>query len=179
VAKARGGAVPLYPDDDLAELAQGDWEGLTQAEVRERYRTELAAWRADPVHHHAPGGEPLLVAAERAARALGSILSVLPPRIAPTPEQPGAPGPAEPVLGYERKPDGSAVQPASWAIAVAHDGIHRLMMMRLLGVPIGRYWAFPFGLCAVTVVEISGQVVRLRAHNLAEHLATIEVPRAR
>ena len=30
-----------------------------------------------------------------------------------------------------------------------------------------------------TVVEISGQVVRLRAHNLAEHLATIEVPRAR
>jgi broad specificity phosphatase PhoE len=56
---------------------------------------------------------------------------------------------------------------------VAHDGILRLMLMRLLGVSADRYWAFPFGLCCVTVVELRGGIARLRAHNLAEHLGPV------
>jgi broad specificity phosphatase PhoE len=166
VARAQGPDVPVEVDPGLAELAQGDWEGLFQTEVRERYPDELAAWRRDPVHHQAPGGEPLLAADERAAAALGRILSALPVRSRPAPESVGAPGPAEPVLGYGRRQAGAAGQPVDWAIVVAHDGILRLLMMRLLGIPPDRYWAFPFGLCSVTVIELRDGMARLRAHNL-------------
>jgi broad specificity phosphatase PhoE len=55
-------------------------------------------------------------------------------------------------------------------MVVAHDGILRLIMMRLLGVGPERYWAFPFGLCCVTVIELRGGIARLRAHNLGAGL---------
>ena len=53
-------------DKDLRERHGGDWEGLTTAEIIERYPDEHAAW--DP-----PGGEPLAVVADRAAGALRRI----------------------------------------------------------------------------------------------------------
>jgi broad specificity phosphatase PhoE len=159
IAAARDGGVPLVPDERLVELAQGEWEGLTHAQVTARFGEELAAWRVDPVHHHAPGGEPLLDAARRAHHALRPILEALAEGGA---QREGS----DPVLGY-----GSAARPARWAIVVAHDGILRLLLMTLLDVPLERYWAFPFELCAVTVLELRGPENRLRAHNLAEHLA--------
>ena len=53
---------------------------------------------------------------------------------------------------------------------VAHDGVLRLALMHLLGLPIEHYWALPFGLCSVTVVELRSGRARLRAHNLGDHL---------
>jgi probable phosphoglycerate mutase len=166
VAAASDRPTPVEPVPDLIELGQGDWEGLTQTEVRERYPDELAAWRNDPVHHHAPGGEPLTRADLRAGAALERILAALPVRTKPAPESVAAPGPAEPVLGYDRRAAGAAGQPPDWAIVVAHDGILRLLMMRLLGIPADRYWTFPFGLCCVTVIELRDGIARMRAHNL-------------
>ena len=51
-----------------------------------------------------------------------------------------------------------------------HDGILRLLLMTVLGIPIEHYWSFPFALCGVSVVELGGAHPRLRAHNLAEHM---------
>jgi broad specificity phosphatase PhoE len=42
--------------------------------------------------------------------------------------------------------------------------------MDLLGVPLERFWAFPFGLCSITIVELRNGIARLRAHNLSDHL---------
>ncbi len=57
-----------------------------------------------------------------------------------------------------------------WSIVVAHDGILRLVLMHLLRLPIEHYWALPFGLCSITVVELRSGRARLRAHNLDDHL---------
>jgi phosphoserine phosphatase len=164
IAAARKGDVPLHPEERLVELAQGDWEGLTHAEVTARFGDELGAWRADPVRHHAPGGEPVPEAAARAREALVGIVDAL---AAGADTRRGS----DPVLGY-----GSAARPGRWAVVVAHDGILRLALLALLDVPIERYWALPFELCAVTVVELRESGNRLRAHNLAEHLASLGGP---
>jgi broad specificity phosphatase PhoE len=60
-----------------------------------------------------------------------------------------------------------------WAITVAHDGILRLVTLQLLELPLGRYWAFPFAPCGITVVEIRDGRARLRVHNLETHLEAL------
>jgi broad specificity phosphatase PhoE len=58
-------------------------------------------------------------------------------------------------------------------LLVAHDGIFRLALLCLLGLPLDRFWTFPFVLCGVTVLELRDGRVSLIAHNLAEHLAPL------
>jgi broad specificity phosphatase PhoE len=53
---------------------------------------------------------------------------------------------------------------------VAHDGVLRLALLALLGLPLGAFWRVPFVLCGITIVTIDGGATALRAHNLAEHL---------
>jgi probable phosphoglycerate mutase len=157
------------PLDDLIELAQGSWEGLTHDEVMERFGTELAAWRRQPVGNHAPGGEPLTDAAVRAGSAADTLLEAL-RAASPLEGQADATGPgSSPLLGYG---PGGAAHP--WLVAVAHDGLLRLLLFSLLELPPDRFWALPFGLCSITVVEVRGGHARLRAHNLADHLAHLE-----
>jgi probable phosphoglycerate mutase len=74
VHQAREADAPLRPLDTLIELGQGEWEGLTHDEVRSRWPQELAAWRDDPLHNHAPGGESLSEALVRARAARRTIL---------------------------------------------------------------------------------------------------------
>ena len=61
----------------------------------------------------------------------------------------------------------------SWAIVVAHDGVLRLMMLDLLGIGLEHFWSFPLALASVSVFDLSGGVVQLRAHNLDEHIAAL------
>jgi phosphoserine phosphatase len=164
---ARGNAVAMHPDTRLMELAQGAWEGLTATEVNATYGAELAAWREDPLHHWAPGGESIAAGAVRVRAAMGDVLDAL--RDADMLRD----GPGDQVLGY-----GVPSMTLPWAIVTAHDGILRLALLELLGVPLERYWAFPYALCAVTIIEISSGRARLRAHNLDEHLAVLAVPAA-
>ena len=169
IHEAREADAALRSLDALTELSQGEWEGLTHDEVRERYPEELAAWRSDPLHNHAPGGESLPEALVRVGQAQATILG--PVRDAAAADSVAGRSPAEPVLGYERSV-GPGRRP-SWAIAVAHDGILRLLMLSLLGVPIERFWAFPLALASVTVLDLSAGVAQLRAHNLDEHIVAL------
>jgi broad specificity phosphatase PhoE len=61
---ARLTGLPVSLDKDLRERTGGDWEGLTDAEIRERYPAERATWTP-------PNGEPTHVVADRVAGALG------------------------------------------------------------------------------------------------------------
>jgi glucosyl-3-phosphoglycerate phosphatase len=57
-------------DKDLRERFGGDWEGLSDEEIRERYPAERATWNP-------PNGEPTPVVADRVAGALTRIADTL------------------------------------------------------------------------------------------------------
>jgi broad specificity phosphatase PhoE len=128
----------------------------------------LAAWRDEPFKNHAPGGESLMEALDRARSATGTIRQG--DDVQEDDDQASSVSPAEPVLGYERT---LRVDRTPWSVVVAHDGILRLLMLDLMGVPIERFWSFPFALASITVLDLSSDVVRLRAHNLDEHIAAL------
>jgi probable phosphoglycerate mutase len=66
--------VPVVTDDGFRETDFGAWEGLTFAEVRERWPSEMAAWLADPAVAP-PGGESLTGVSERVTAALHRLLA--------------------------------------------------------------------------------------------------------
>ena len=148
IHEARGADAPLRPLDGLKELGQGEWEGRTHDEVRERWPDELAAWQDDPLNHHAPGGESLREGMVRVRSALATI------------------------LGHDA-PAGADGASTPWAIVVAHDGILRLLMLDVLDIGIEHFWSFPLTLASVTVFDLSGDVAQLRAHNLDAHIAAL------
>ena len=166
----------LQAADDLIELGQGQWEGLLHAEVSARWADELAAWRRTPTRAQAPDGEPLLDAAGRVRAALGQLTRALAGASASPVASSDQGGDVaslvpSPVPGYPTAARHS--QPEPWAILVAHDGIFRLAVMTLLGLPYERFWSMPFSLCAISVVGLNEGVATLRAHNLADHLAPL------
>jgi broad specificity phosphatase PhoE len=189
IHEAREADAPLRPLETLVELSQGEWEGLSLDEVRSHYPRQLAGWLDDPIRTHAPGGESLPVAFERAQRAVRTILAD--PHPSPTTtgsartsttrggaprSSAGAPRfvssrPSEPVLGYAHAYD-SGHRPA-WSVVVAHDGILRCLLLESMALGLEHFWAFPFTLAAISTVEYSGGRARLRAHNLDAHLASV------
>ena len=66
--------LPVLTDEGFRETDFGAWEGLTFAEVRERWPSELAAWLADP-SVAPPGGESFAQVSERVTAALRRVLA--------------------------------------------------------------------------------------------------------
>lgn len=67
---ARLAGLQVTPDKDLRERFGGDWEGLTDGEIRERYPAERSTWNP-------PNGETTSVVAERVYGALSRIAASL------------------------------------------------------------------------------------------------------
>ena len=65
---------PIVTDDGFRETDFGAWEGLTFAEVRERWPAEVSAWLADPAVPP-PDGESFAEVSERVAGALQRVLA--------------------------------------------------------------------------------------------------------
>ena len=61
--------------DDLREISHGHWEGLTRAEVEERFPDEYAAWEEDPFTFAPDGGESGVAVLARALPALRQIVT--------------------------------------------------------------------------------------------------------
>ena len=72
VAAATG--APVEADEGFRETDFGAWDGLTFAEVRERWPAELAAWLADPAVAP-PGGESFVDVSNRVDGALRRVLA--------------------------------------------------------------------------------------------------------
>jgi len=64
---------PVVTDEGFRETDFGDWDGLTFAEVRQRWPAELAAWLADPAIPP-PGGESFADVSTRVTGALRRML---------------------------------------------------------------------------------------------------------
>lgn len=67
-------ALDVETDDDLAELAFGEWDGLTFGEARKRDAAFFDSWLADPTVAP-PGGEPLSSLAERVGRVRERVVT--------------------------------------------------------------------------------------------------------
>ena len=73
-AVARATGAPLEVSDDLAETDFGKWEGMTFAEIQERWPDELTAWLAS-VDVAPPGGESFAAVTRRVVAALDRLLA--------------------------------------------------------------------------------------------------------
>jgi len=65
-------------DPALRELAMGDWEGATYAEIAARDPAALARWQDDPVASAPPSGETVAALRERLCAALDQWQTHLP-----------------------------------------------------------------------------------------------------
>ena len=64
--------LPVVTEDGFRETDFGAWEGLTFAEVRERWPSEMTAWLAGP-EVAPPGGESFAEVSERVTAALHRV----------------------------------------------------------------------------------------------------------
>ena len=66
-ARAVGAALglPVRCDERLAEISYGEWEGLTQADIKQRWPALLRQWKRTPAEVRFPGGESLIEARDR------------------------------------------------------------------------------------------------------------------
>ncbi|MEO8208898.1 MAG: histidine phosphatase family protein [Chloroflexota bacterium] len=160
--------VPLVADPGLLEIGQGEWEGRLSSEIEDRWGDVLAGWRRDPLATWAPGGESLTTVDQRVRASLSSVLRDL-ARHAPGTDKPGSQ-----VLGY-----GAGAGDEPWVLLVGHDGVFKVVLLALLGLPLTRFWTFPFALCGISIIEIRAGRARLRAHNLTDHLGPFESERVR
>jgi broad specificity phosphatase PhoE/ribonuclease HI len=74
---AETGGVPVTVVDDLIEVDFGEWEGLTFAEVQERWPAEMTAW-LDSTSVAPPGGESFQAVAKRVRGVLATVVTSYP-----------------------------------------------------------------------------------------------------
>lgn len=74
---AAAGVEPVV-DGRLRELDFGEAEGMTKGELAEEHPDALAAFRADPVADHLPGGEDPVACAQRFTACLDDVVAAHP-----------------------------------------------------------------------------------------------------
>ena len=159
---AFGGAIQLRPDPRFVEIGQGSWEGRLASEIAERDGDLLARWRRTPTLAWAPGGERLSEVRDRLVPGLSELLAEL--------AAAGRPGSidAPQVRGY-----GHDAPDQPWTILVGHDGVFKVLLLTLFGLPLDRFWMWSSDLCGITVLEMRAGRPTIRAMNLTEHLAAL------
>jgi broad specificity phosphatase PhoE len=154
----------VRPDAGILEIGQGEWEGVHQDEIARRWPEILSGWRRRPWDTWAPGGESPATVQARVRPALRAILERL------GRDYPRGSVDRPQVHGYAGV-GAHADQP--WSILVGHDGVFKVTMLTLFGLPLEHFWMFTMALTGITVVEIRGGRPVLRAANLTEHLAPL------
>lgn len=129
----------LRLDDGLKEIAHGDWEGLLAAEIHGRDPARLRAWRESPETVQMPGAGG------------ESIVEVL-DRAWPA---------------FARACNGLGDDDT--LLLVAHDAVNRVILCRILGLPLPRLWAFRQAPTTINLLEGASantlEVVRLNDCN--------------
>jgi probable phosphoglycerate mutase len=125
----------LTSDPGFLEIGHGDWEGKLAAEIAAVDGARFAAWRSAPDTVQMPG-------------AGGESLQQVLDRAWPA---------------FERACAGIGADKT--LLVVAHDAVNRVLLDRVLGVPLSRLWAFRQAPTTVNLLEgrdaASLEVVRL------------------
>jgi broad specificity phosphatase PhoE len=112
LALGQARAGQLQLDAGLQEIGHGEWEGLLASEIRERDPERLQAWREAPDTVLMPG-------------AGGESLQMVLDRAWPA---------------FARACDGLGA--GDTLLVVAHDAVNRVLLCRILGIPLARLWTF-------------------------------------
>lgn len=113
----------LSLDEDLQEIGHGDWEGLLAGEIRERDPARLKAWRDDPASVVMPGEG-------------GESLRMVGDRAWPA---------------FAKAIEGLGDDDS--LLIVAHDAVNRVLLCRILGLPLARLWSFRQAPTTINLLE--------------------------
>ena len=69
----QGRAVKIVPDERLTDFSYGDWQGLEEGEVKQRWPAEHENWVSRPESIRVPGGDTLAEVFEKAFGAMEEI----------------------------------------------------------------------------------------------------------
>lgn len=142
-----GRDTPLELDDGLLEISHGRWEGQLATDIELSHAEMFGAWRSRPGRHVPAGPE---------AETLGHVEDR-----------------AWPVLVriVERL---ATLGPDATALVAAHDAVNRVLLCRVLGLPLERVWMFRQAPATLNVLSGRSldelQLVRL---NDSEHSAPL------
>ena len=65
--------LPVFIDDRLREISQGDWEGILFTDIKEQYPDEIVERKMNPQQFRPPGGETVEEVARRVLQAINEI----------------------------------------------------------------------------------------------------------
>lgn len=133
----------LQFDPGLQEIGHGDWEGLLASEIGERDPVLLRAWREAP--------ETVLMPGE-GGESLQHVLDRAWP-------------------AFERACAG--LGPDDLLLVVAHDAVNRVLLCRILGLPLSRLWSFRQAPTTINLLEgpSIGQLEVVRLNDCQHHTA--------
>lgn len=133
----------LATDPGLMEIGHGDWEGLLAGEIRERDPERLRAWREAPETVLMPG---------QGGESLQDVLDR-----------------AWPAL--ERAMSGLGDDDT--LLLVAHDAVNRVLLCRILGIPLSRLWSFRQAPATLNLLEgpDPDRIEVVRLNDCAHHTA--------
>lgn len=133
----------LVTDAGLMEIGHGEWEGLLASEIRARDPERLQAWRDAPDTVLMPG---------TGGETLQGVLDRAWP-------------------AFERATAGLGDDDT--LLVVAHDAVNRVLLCRILGIPLNRLWSFRQAPATLNLLEGPSvdriEVVRL--NDCAHHTA--------
>ena len=164
IRAADGVEVPMRAEPAFIEIGQGEWEGLHQDDIAARYAETLSGWRRRPWEVWAPGGESIAQVQARVRPALENVLDRL------GRDYPRGSLDRPQVGGYS---GAGHVADQPWTVIVGHDGVFKVTLLTLFGLPLTHFWMFTMALTGITIVELRGGRPVLRAANLTEHLAPL------
>ena len=128
-------ALMLGLDEGLKEIGHGEWEGLLASEIGQRDPQRLQAWRDAPDTVQMPG-------------AGGESLQQVVDRAWPA---------------FARACEGLGEDDT--LLVVAHDAVNRVLLCRVLGIPLSKLWGFRQAPTTLNLLQGSGvdalDVVRL------------------
>ena len=139
-----GRTTPLWLDAGLLEISHGGWEGQLASDVEISHAEMFGIWRTRP-GRHSPAGPGAETLGDVEDRAWGVLERVC-----------------------------AQLSANATALIAAHDAVNRVILCRVLGLPLERIWSFrqaPASLNVLSGPSIDElQVVRL---NDAEHVAPL------
>jgi broad specificity phosphatase PhoE len=140
----RGRALPLQIDEGLIEISHGAWEGQLASDVEISHAEMFGVWRSRP-GRSSPAGPGAETLGDVETRAWAVLQRVC-----------------------------DAMTAEQTALIAAHDAVNRVLICRVLGLPLDRIWSFRQAPAALNVLSGPSiaelQVVRL---NDAEHVGPL------
>ena len=133
----------LSTDRGLMEIGHGEWEGLLASEIRERDPDRLQAWCDAPDTVMMPG---------TGGESLQAVLDRAWP-------------------AFERATAGLGDDDT--LLVVAHDAVNRVLLCRILGIPLNRLWSFRQAPATLNLLEgpSADRVEVVRLNDCAHHTA--------